>query len=260
MRPLVATILAVAGLALGAPGKADSRASERYVVAAIGDSLTDPRAGGGKYLKALARRCPDSRFDAYGVGGQRTDHMRWRFTQDLFGPSLPWLKRPHYTHVIVLGGVNDLAAASLSDARIDRIKANLSSMYRLGRQRGLSVVGVTVPPWGRLRGVKDRRADATRDLNEWIVEQAKAHVIDHAVEVYPLLSCGDPQVLCPEYRRFPSDQNPLEHRGTRGRRRGAQPRGLRELPLTQPWVSRRSGSSLRRNTVHSDIGVAPSAA
>jgi len=176
------------------------------VVAAIGDSLTDTRAGGGKYLRSLARRCPESQFDAYGVGGQRTDHMRWRFVTDLFGKSTPWHKKPKYTHVIVLGGINDLATTSVFSARLARTQKNLQYMYDKGRSMGLSVVALTVPPWGRLRGVRDRRVDATEHLNEWILKAEKSGHVHRSVDIHPLLSCGDPAVLCPTYRRFADDQ------------------------------------------------------
>ena len=213
MRALVAVSLLLSLLVLGAPGRAETLAGRRYVVAAIGDSLTDPRSGGGKYLKSLAERCPESRFDAYGVGGQRTDHMRWRLTEDLFGRSTPWHKRPQYTHVIILGGVNDLAAATPRDARIERIKGNLSQMYRTARSRGVSVVALTLPPWGRLRGIPDKRAGATDALNAWILEQQGSGAVDHAVDIYGALSCGDARLLCPKHRRFANDHI---HWGTAG--------------------------------------------
>lgn len=213
VRAWVATILASLFLVLAAPGRAEPPAGKRYVVAAIGDSLTDLRAGGGKYLKILAERCPESRFDAYGVGGQRTDHMRWRLTEDLFGRSTPWHKRPRYTHVIILGGVNDLAAVSPREARIERIKGNLTQMYRTGHTRGLAVIALTLPPWGRLRGVQDKRVEATEALNEWIRGQPEGGMVTHAVDIHGALSCGDSQVLCPKYRRFASDHI---HWGTAG--------------------------------------------
>jgi lysophospholipase L1-like esterase len=217
VRGLAPAILAVAALGLALPNIAGARSSDgnaekksppkrRYVVAAIGDSLTDIRAGGGKYLAALSKKCPESRFDAYGVGGQRTDHMRWRFVSDLFGKSTPWRKKPHYTHVIVLGGVNDLAAASMTDARIGRIERNLAYMYKKGRAKGLGVIAVTVPPFGRLKGSVDKRLDATERLNRWIVQRGKKGEVQVAVDIHPLLSCGDPAVLCPRYRRFADDQ------------------------------------------------------
>ncbi|MCC6901508.1 MAG: SGNH/GDSL hydrolase family protein [Polyangiaceae bacterium] len=205
MRALVAAVIGLGLLGLGAPGRAETRSGTRYVVAAVGDSLTDTRAGGGKYLKALSERCPESRFDAYGVGGQRTDHMRWRLPDHLFGRGTPLRPRPSYTHVIILGGVNDLAAATPREARIDSIKRNLSQMYKTARDRGVSVVALTIPPWGRLRGARDKRAEATDALNDWIRDQAPSGAVDHAVDIHGVLSCGDPQVLCPKNRRFPND-------------------------------------------------------
>lgn len=214
--PVLALTALTAGMALAAPGPATAGSAahgRRYVVAAIGDSLTDTRAGGGGYLAALRARCPESRFDAYGVGGQRTDHMRWRFGADLWGKNAPWPKKPKYSHVLVLGGVNDLASTSLFDARTERIQRNLSYMFRRGRENGLSVVALTVPPFGRLRGFEDRRLEATARLNRWILDEAARGHVDHAVDINPLLSCGDPAVLCPTYRRFANDQI---HWGKRG--------------------------------------------
>lgn len=205
MRALVATLLGFGLLALGAPGRADPPHGKRYVVAAVGDSLTDTRSGGGKYLKALSERCPESRFDGYGIGGQRTDHMRWRLPDHLFGRGTPWRPRPSYTHVIILGGVNDLAQAPIRDARIERIKQNLSEMYRAARARGVTVVALTVPPWGKLRGGFDRRAAATELLNGWIRSRRSAGQVDEVVDIHPLLSCGDKDVLCPKHRRFIND-------------------------------------------------------
>lgn len=205
VRAFFAATVVLVVLVLSAPGRAAEPAGRRYVVAAIGDSLTDTRSGGGKYMKLLGERCPESRFDAYGVGGQRTDHMRWRLTEDLFGRSTPWNKRPRYTHVVILGGVNDLAAATPRDASIERIKGNLAQMYRTARARGVSVVALTLPPWGRLRGFSDRRVAATEKLNDWIREQATIGAVDHAVDIHGLLSCGDSQLLCPKHRRFLND-------------------------------------------------------
>lgn len=210
------------------PGEAHERAENaaprapeierrRYVVAAIGDSLTDTRVGGGRYLAELRKRCPKSRFDAYGVGGQRTDHMRWRLTQDLFGVGLPRRlrkKKPHYTHVIIFGGVNDLLAGFLGGrARLRRTERNLSWMYRTAHKHGVKVIAMTVPPWGRLRGVVDRRVEATEALDAWMFKQKKLGKVDAVFDTYPLLSCGDPNVLCPRYRRFANDNI---HWGRRG--------------------------------------------
>ncbi|MGE0322432.1 MAG: SGNH/GDSL hydrolase family protein [Polyangiaceae bacterium] len=185
-------------------------APKRYVVAAVGDSLTDTRVGGGRYLNYLSQRCPESRFDAYGVGGQRTEHMRWRFLHDVFGVGAA-RKPPAYTHVIVLGGINDLSAGSLSDTRTGRIRDNLRYMYREAHERGLEVVAVEVPPWGLLRGVRDARVQATLDLNSWIASRPGHGEAEYAVDLGPVLRCDErpgvaPGDLCPSYRRFPTDR------------------------------------------------------
>jgi len=200
-----------------APSRPSKLEKQRYVVAAIGDSLTDTRVGGGRYLAELKKRCPKSRFDAYGVGGQRTDHMRWRLTQNLFGVGLPRRlsrNKPHYTHVIIFGGVNDLLAGLLvGPARLRRTERNLSWMYRTAREHGVKVIAMTVPPWGRLRGVVDRRVQATHRLNTWMFKQEELGKLDAVFDTYPLLSCGDPNVLCRRYRRFVNDD---VHWGRRG--------------------------------------------
>jgi lysophospholipase L1-like esterase len=177
----------------------------RYVVAAIGDSLTDQRIGGGRYLAALAKRCPQSRFDAYGVGGQRTNHMRWRFLHDVFGIGARGKDQPQYTHVIVLGGINDLSAASMYGVDLRDIQKNLSYMYRAARVRGVQLVALTLPPWGYVPGGKDRRPEATHQLNAWILAEGQAGRVAHVVDVHPLLSCGDPDALCPRYRIWKQD-------------------------------------------------------
>jgi hypothetical protein len=178
----------------------------RYVVAAVGDSLTDTRVGGGLYLAWLKRRCPNSQFDAYGVGGQRTNHMRWRFLHDVFGVGArPDAGTPRYTHVIILGGINDLSASPTRHVDLSDIRHNLSMMYREARQRGVKVVALTLPPWGHLADY-DRRPAATLELNRWIVDQRAEHRVDFTVEIHPLLSCGDPHTLCPAFRRFGNDE------------------------------------------------------
>lgn len=182
----------------------------RYAVVAIGDSLTDPRSGGGRYLTELGRRCPQSRFTPYGIGGQRTDHMRWRFAEDVV--LRPRARGVMPTHVIILAGVNDVLAGGIRHAPITRIQKNLQSMYRTGSKHGIQVVALTVPPWGRLAGVTDARAKATDDLNAWLLAHPD---VDHAIDIRPTLSCGDRRVLCPTLRRFPNDLVHWNHAGHR---------------------------------------------
>ncbi len=180
-----------------------SPAARRYVVAAIGDSLTDPRAGGGRYMRHLARLCPASRFDTYGIGGQHTSDMRARFADELFGTGR---KEPAttYTHFIVLGGVNDLYGGTVGAERIARIEAQLGTMYREARAHGVAVVALTVTPWGHAGGAHDRAVTAT--LNGWILDGAKTGMVEHAVDLTPLLVCGAAETLCAPYRKTYDDQ------------------------------------------------------
>ena len=176
----------------------------RHVVAAIGDSLTDTRVGGGRYMSYLAEKCPKSRFDAYGVGGQQTRHMRWRFTQDLFGDGLRGAPpKPAYTDVIVLGGVNDLSGGTVDEARLAKTREQLSWMYRTGHERGLRVIALTVPPWGGWRRAHDRRV--TEEINGWILGRQAAGEVDVAIDIHPLLTCGDDEQLCARFRMTPRD-------------------------------------------------------
>lgn len=175
---------------------------QSYVVAAMGDSLTDPRSHGGKYLEVLRKKCPASRFDSYGIGGNMVNQMRKRFLRDLFGEreGAPTEARPKYTHLIVLGGINDICSDESARRTNDKIQADLGWMYQTARERGLQVVALTLPPWaGFKRFYNSRRARSTFEMNEWIRAQRDGHRVDALLDVYPLLSCGDPEHLCDEY-------------------------------------------------------------
>lgn len=168
---------------------------QAYRVAAIGDSLTDARSGGGKFLQLLRERCPESRFDNFGKGADMVNQMRRRFDREL----LPAAGRWRYTHLIVFGGVNDLYSDLTAGRTPERIERDLGYMYRTARDRGMKVVAVTVAPWGGFdRYYNARRGRATLELNGWIHAQHEAGAVDHVVDAYALLSCGDSERLCPE--------------------------------------------------------------
>lgn len=180
------------------PGSGGKR---RYVVAAMGDSLTDPRSHGGKYLDVLRQRCPKSRFDSYGIGGNMVNQMRSRFARDVLGdPPDPAQPKPKYTHVLILGGINDICSDESAQRTNDKIKRDLSAMYRSARDAGMKVIAVTLPPWGGFdRYYNPRRAASTRDMNAWLRARGPAGEVDAVFDVYPLMSCGDPEMLCEEY-------------------------------------------------------------
>jgi lysophospholipase L1-like esterase len=188
----LATLAGLAVLATASDAHADPPAKAPVVVAAMGDSLTDPRSGGGKYLDVLRKRCPQSRFDSYGKGGEMVNQMRHRFTDDIFGPG-----KPAYTHVIVFGGVNDLYSDLTAGRTPALIERDLTAMYDAAHKHGAKVVAITVTPWGGFtRYFNPTRLAATLSLNQWILAQRTSGAIEAAVDAYPLLSCGDSTKLC----------------------------------------------------------------
>jgi lysophospholipase L1-like esterase len=163
-----------------------------YVVAVMGDSLTDYASHGGGFIHVLERHCPKSRFDNYGKGGAMTNQMRRRFQAKVHAPSAP-----AYTHVIVFGGVNDLYSDITANRKNDKIEGDLAQMYDWARQGGSKVVAISVTPWGGFRKYYNaRRGENTRLLNAWMRDQVGARV-DYFVDAYALLACGES--LCPEY-------------------------------------------------------------
>jgi len=166
----------------------------RYRVLALGDSITDQNVGGGGYLRELGRACPHSRFEHFGRGGDMTNQMRRRFEQEL-----PRLSGEIDT-LIVFGGVNDLYSDLTAGRTNDRIEEDLTAIYRAAKDRGLSVVAITVAPWGGFtRYFNERRSRTTRLLNSWILGTSARGQTDVVVDAYSLLSCGDPERLCPDY-------------------------------------------------------------
>jgi len=167
-----------------------------YVVAAMGDSLSDPKSHGGKYLEYLAARCPKSRFDSYGVGGNMVNMMRKRFARDVLGDGADGPK-PKYTHVIVLGGIGDILSNETAHRTAKKIESDLSEMYAMAKARGMKVVALTLPPWGAFKSYDGARHQMTLDVNDWLRKgPADADVV---VDIFPLLSCGDANKLCRDY-------------------------------------------------------------
>ena len=187
-----------------APATADAAPERRaYRVAAMGDSLTDARSHGGGYLRYLAERCPESRFDNFGKGGQMVNQMRRRFAREILGraeearDAAAPAGAATYTHVIVFGGVNDVYSDLTAGRTPAKIEADLATMYELARGAGVQVVALTIAPWGGFtRYFNAKRQAATLEVNEWIRARRAAGEIAHVVDAYALLSCGDPQRLC----------------------------------------------------------------
>lgn len=173
-----------------------SRAKRTYVVAAMGDSLSDPKSHGGKYLELLAARCPKSRFDSYGIGGNMVNMMKRRFARDVLGEGGDGSK-PKYTHVIVLGGIGDILSNETAHRTAKKIEEDLAAMYAMAKTKGMAVVALTLPPWGGFKSYDGARHQMTLDVNAWLVAHPKD--VDAVVDIHPLLACGDANKLCRDY-------------------------------------------------------------
>jgi lysophospholipase L1-like esterase len=186
-RALLASALLLLALPVVAQAQ-DQPAGAVFRVVAMGDSLTDTRVGGGKFLSYLAKKCPQSRFESKGKGGQMVNQMRKRFARDVLGKG--------YTHVLIMGGVNDLYSDKTAGRTVAKIQSDLAAMYAAARAQGMKVIALTVAPWGGFSHHTPARAVTTRQLNSWIMSQQTEGAVDAAVDTGPVLSCGDPERLC----------------------------------------------------------------
>lgn len=176
-----------------APSSAPPPAIPITSVLVLGDSLADERVGGGGFVKHLRRHCSGVSFDNRAKGGFMVNQI-WRQLQSEILP-----EGARYSHAIVMGGVNDLYSDQTANRTLARIQADLTRIYDALRERGVRVIAITVTPWGGFKHwYSEERGRNTLTLNGWILEQAERGLIAEAVDAYPLLSCGDPALLCPE--------------------------------------------------------------
>jgi lysophospholipase L1-like esterase len=166
----------------------------------MGDSLTDPRSQGGKYLDVLRERCPKSSFTSFGKGGNMVNMMRKRFLRDVYGEgeeaSAPKSAPAKYTHVLILGGLGDIGSNETAFRTAAKIEKDILEMVEMARTRGAQAIVLTIPPWKGHSWYNAERAQMARDVNEWVVSAAKAKQIDGWFDTRPSLSCGDPERLC----------------------------------------------------------------
>ncbi|HEY3018442.1 MAG TPA: GDSL-type esterase/lipase family protein [Gaiellaceae bacterium] len=143
-----------------------SRASDRLVVAALGDSITegspgyDSRRGGdetSQWQYWAARADPRLEFRNCGIYGQRTDEIMVRLDQCARDADL----------LVVQGGINDIAQGRA----IETAAENLRTMVRRGKELGLTVALADVLPWNngwpdaepKIRGLNALVAEIARD-------------------------------------------------------------------------------------------------
>lgn len=170
-------------------------AKKRYVVAAMGDSLTDPKSHGGKYLDKLKEKCPESTFKSFGVGGNMTNMMRKRFVRDLYAHEAGD-PEPKYTDVIILGGLGDILSNETAGRTAKSIGKEIMTMVNEAKSRGSRTIVLQLPPWGTMKAFNNARAQMTWDVSRFIEAEVKAGNIDATMELRPILSCGNVETLC----------------------------------------------------------------
>jgi lysophospholipase L1-like esterase len=161
----------------------------------LGDSLSDPKAFGGGYLDYVRARCPKSNIENFAKGGFMVNQMRRRFeTQVLTGTS-------QFSHLIVFGGVNDVYSDESAGRVPAKIQNDLMRIYTQARDRDMKIIAINIAPWGGYKKYfNPTRAEATRTVNMWINAQVAEGLVAQQLDAYALLSCGNAEMLCPEYQ------------------------------------------------------------
>lgn len=167
--------------------------AKRCRLLAVGDSLTDPKSGGGRYLNEARERC-ECQVTNLGKGGAMVNQIRARLLSH-FAET-----RGTYSHVVIFGGVNDLYSDLTAKRTVAKIEADLELMYRAARARGARVIAMTVTPWGGFkRYFTPHRWQNTLTLNRWIRESRRRGLTDHVIDGEQLLSCGMAERLCEDF-------------------------------------------------------------
>jgi lysophospholipase L1-like esterase len=190
--PSRATTSPSASPALAPPASPASESPIQSVLV-LGDSLSDEKVGGGGFVRILRQRCASVVFDNRAKGGFMVNQIRKRLETEVLREGR------RYSHAIVFGGVNDLYSDQTAKRTLPRIEGDLSQIHAALKARGIAVIAITVTPWGGFkRWFTPERGQNTLTLNRWLVEQGEQGAVQTTLDAYPLLSCGDPERLCPE--------------------------------------------------------------
>ncbi len=161
------------------PTETDSSgAGAPILVVGLGDSITAGNPGydpdpakqplegddpESQYLYWAARADPRIRFRNHGVGGETTGQILERFEAAVEGADV----------LVVQGGINDV----VHELPIEEAAANLRTMVRRGKERGLVVLLVDVLPWNRGWPEADTRIRALNELIRGIGDEEGVPVL-----------------------------------------------------------------------------------
>ncbi|MFA6257659.1 MAG: GDSL-type esterase/lipase family protein [Candidatus Paceibacterota bacterium] len=131
-----------------------------------------------------------------GVGGYTTAQMLQKLRSDTsvngeFGSAWVW------------GGTNDL----ITGVSVDEIKKNLQDIYNILHYRGITVVALTVMPFGNWKGDPafplwgpwtPEKQVQLEELNHWIINEAQ---VDHVVNLSWVADPNNPFIINPRRDR-----------------------------------------------------------
>jgi len=153
--------------------------AKQYKLLIIGDSITHTKFSYGYLFQKIY---PTRVIAKSGAS------VRWMYQQ------IENLSLEGYTHLLILGGVNDI-----NNYRLRYTKKYLLKIYRKAKQSGLTIIGITLSPWKGWPSWNIQKHKLTLSLNRWIKNQS----IDYVADLYELVkNPQDNQELAPKYKKW----------------------------------------------------------
>lgn len=151
-------------------------------ILAIGDSIT---ANTASYVNQLNTKCQNQiNFEKIAEDGKQTSWMLQNL-QNKTGI------RENFSYMVVLGGINNIDGVS-------GIKNNLTEIYKIGKDNGLKVIAITIPPYYGWSTWTQQRHENILTVNAWIKEQKTAGKIDSVVDYFSVAVSADGITAKPE--------------------------------------------------------------
>ncbi|MBT4110633.1 DUF218 domain-containing protein [Candidatus Woesearchaeota archaeon] len=140
-------------------------------IALLGDSITV--GWGPQFIQS----CGNQPIN-YAVSGKWTPWMLTKLKSEILNKG--------YTHLIVLGGTNDISGGKSAPDVI----ANLEQIYFLARNNNIKVIAGTIPPYNKQNSVE--KNNVVKEINVWIRTQKEIGNIGGVVDFYQLLVSQEP--------------------------------------------------------------------
>jgi len=159
--------------------------AKQYKLLIIGDSITSCKFSYG-YL--FQEKFPTKIIAKSGA------NVRWMYDK------IKNIEMQRYTHLLILGGVNDI-----DNYRLKNAQKYLLKIYSKAKASGLIVIGITLSPWKSWQSWNIRKHRLTVALNQWIKNQP----IDYVADFYTLVkSQRDVKKMASKYNRWSDGLHP----------------------------------------------------